>query len=116
MTTFQTSFDFNMKTNILIILKMPFLILDMMLVLVWVNYFGNLSWQYKQVIHVSCKTWNHPQTTQTTHKASTNQPNQSHTSQTTHETNQTTYKLAKPPTNHPQTSWATHEPTTPTIN
>ena len=42
-----------MKT--LIILKMSFLILstilDLMLVLVSVNYFGNLSRQYKQVIY-----------------------------------------------------------------
>ena len=41
------SFDFNMEMKILIILKMPFLIpsdiFDLMLVLVLVNYFGNLS-------------------------------------------------------------------------
>ena len=47
MTNAESSFDFNMKMNILIILKMPFLILsailDMMLVLVSLNYFGNLS-------------------------------------------------------------------------
>ena len=51
-------------------------------------------------MHVSCKTWNHPQTSQITHKPSelsTNQPNHPQTSQTMH----------KPPTNqtnHPQTS------------
>ena len=93
MTTFQTSFDFNMKTNILIILKMPFLILDMVLVLVWVNYFGNLSWQYKQLIHVSCKTRNHPQTSQ-------NQP----------QISQTTHKPPKPTMKHPQTSQTSHTP------
>ena len=48
MTTFQSSsFDFNMKMKICIILKIPFLvlstILDLTLVLVAVNYFGNLS-------------------------------------------------------------------------
>ena len=48
MTNFESSsFDYNMKMKILIILKMPFLflstILDMMLGLVSVNYFGNLS-------------------------------------------------------------------------
>ena len=46
--TQQSGFDFNMNMNILIILKMPFLIrstiLDLMLVLVSVNYFGNLTW------------------------------------------------------------------------
>ena len=45
---FESSFDFNMNMKILIILKMPFLvlstILDLMLVLVSVNYFGILSW------------------------------------------------------------------------
>ena len=49
MTIFESgAFDFNMKIKSLIILKMPFLIystvLDLMLVLVSVNYFGNLSW------------------------------------------------------------------------
>ena len=47
MTTFESSFDFNMNIKILIILKIPFLvlstILDFMLVLVSVNYFGILS-------------------------------------------------------------------------
>ena len=45
---FESSFDFNTNMRILIILKMPFLIrstiLDLMLVLVSVSYFGNLSW------------------------------------------------------------------------
>ena len=45
--------------KIVIILKMPYLILstilDLMLLLVLVNYFGNLSWQYKQVILYSSK-------------------------------------------------------------
>ena len=50
MATFDSnSFDFNMKMNILITLKMPFLILstilDLMLVLFLVNYFG------KQIIY-----------------------------------------------------------------
>ena len=48
MKTFESSsFDFNMKMKTLIILKMPFLILstilNLRLVLVSVNYFGNLS-------------------------------------------------------------------------
>ena len=47
MVRFESSFDFNMIMKILIILKMPFLvlatILDLMLVLVSVNYFGILS-------------------------------------------------------------------------
>ena len=48
MTTFESSsFDFNMKMKILIILKMPFLILstflDLQLVSVSGNYFGNLN-------------------------------------------------------------------------
>ena len=56
MTNFESSsFDFNMKMKILIVLKIPFLILptifDLMLVLVSVNYFGNLNWQYKLVIY-----------------------------------------------------------------
>ena len=42
-----SSFEFNMKMKILIILKTPFLILstvpDLMLVLVSVNYFDNLK-------------------------------------------------------------------------
>ena len=46
--TFESSsFDFDMKMNILIISKMSLpifsTILDLMLVLVSVNYFGNLS-------------------------------------------------------------------------
>ena len=44
----ESSFDFDMHMKILIILKVPFLILriilDLMLVLALVNYFGNLSW------------------------------------------------------------------------
>ena len=48
---------------------------------------------------------NHQQTSQTSHKPATNQPNDP-------QTNQTTYKLAKPPTNHPQTSQTTHKPAT----
>ena len=55
MTTFESSFDFNMNMKIVIILKMSFLflptILDLMLVLVSENYFDNLSWQCKQVIY-----------------------------------------------------------------
>ena len=48
MTTFESSsVDFKMKMKILIILKVPFLILsaivDLMLVIVSVNYFGKLS-------------------------------------------------------------------------
>ena len=47
MTTFESSFDFDMNIKIPIVLKMPLLILstiDLMLALVSVNYFGNLSW------------------------------------------------------------------------
>ena len=44
----ESSFDFDMHMKILIILKVPFLILriilDLLLVLALVNYFGNLSW------------------------------------------------------------------------
>ena len=44
----ESSFGFNMNMKILVILKEPFLILtiilDLMLVLALVNYFGNLSW------------------------------------------------------------------------
>ena len=48
MTTFESSsFDFNMKMKFLLIFKMPFLILptilDLMMVLVSVTYFRNLS-------------------------------------------------------------------------
>ena len=48
MTAFEsTNFDFNMKMKILVILKMQFLslstILDLMLFILLVNYFGNLS-------------------------------------------------------------------------
>ena len=49
---------------------------------------------------VSCKTRNHPQTSQTIRKPPTNQPNYP----------QISHKSAKPPTNHPQTSQTTHKP------
>ena len=47
LATFESNFDFTVNMKILIILKMPFLIiltnLDLMLILISVNYFGNLS-------------------------------------------------------------------------
>ena len=47
MINFESRFGFNVNMEIVIILKMPFLIistiLDLIFVLVSVNYFGNLS-------------------------------------------------------------------------
>ena len=71
--------------------------------------------------HVSCKTRNHPESSQTTHKPvkpHTNQPNHTQTSHnpgkpptSQSQTRQTTHKPAKYWTNHPQTSqlWAENQ-------
>ena len=50
----------------------------------------------------SCKTWNHPQISQITHKPSKPSTNQPQASQNTH-------KPTKLPTNQPQTSQTTHK-------